>query len=104
MLRLVLRGLLGLCMAGCAATSPSVQAPITVEGEVVARGQEPFSALVLETAGRNFYVLVFAEAADRRALAAQAPLRLRITGEPFLDYWQGQPYAHLRVQRWEQLR
>ncbi|CAM3228004.1 hypothetical protein [Rhodothermus bifroesti] len=104
MLRLALAGFLGFWVMGCASTPLPAQAPITVEGEVVARGQEPFSALVLETAERNFYVLVFAKAADRQAVAVQAPLRLRITGEPFLDHWQGRPYAHLRVQHWERLR
>ncbi|MDQ7040064.1 MAG: hypothetical protein Q9M35_03900 [Rhodothermus sp.] len=89
---------------GCATQAPPAQAPIVVEGEVVSRGQAPFAALVLETAARNYYLLVFENEDDRRAVAAEAPVRLRVEGTPYLDRWQGIPYTHLRVHRWERLR
>jgi len=93
-----------LFMIGCATQPPPAQPPIVVEGEVVSRGQAPFAALVLETAAHNYYLMVFENEADRQAVAAEAPVRLRVEGTPYLDRWQGIPYTHLRVHRWERLR
>ncbi|SHK60571.1 hypothetical protein [Rhodothermus profundi] len=103
-MRYCIFGLGMLVLAGCATQSPPAQPPIVVEGEVVARGQAPFAELVLETAARNYYLLVFEREADRQAVAAEAPLWLRVEGTPYLDRWQGLPYTHLRVHRWERLR
>lgn len=96
--------LLVLLLMGCAQSLPPAQPPIVVEGEVIARGQAPFAALVLETPAHNHYLLVFENEVDRQAVAAEAPLRLRVEGTPYLYRWQGLPFTHLRVHRWERLR
>ena len=83
---------------GCAfPDTPPPDEPITVEGRVAVRGNEPFAAYVLRTDDRNAYVLTFESGADR----PQTPAHLRVTGTLYLDDWNGRPYAHLRVQAWE---
>lgn len=83
--------------AACAAPqATSTTDTITVEGTVTYRGNEPFSALVLETDQRNLYVLnVDDMQAD--AIASNTPMRVRATGTLYRDEWNGQPIAHLRV-------
>ena len=85
--------------AGCAGTNaPAADEPITVEGRVTVRGNEPFTAHVLQTDSRNAYVLTFEEGTD----VPPNPARLRATGTLYLAEWNGQSYAHLRVQSWEE--
>ena len=84
--------------AGCTGSNASSSdEPVTVEGRVTVRGNEPFTAYLLQTDSRNAYVLVFEEGPD----APQAPARLRVTGALYLADWNGQSYTHLRVQTWE---
>lgn len=88
------------CMApGCATQPPTVEV-VTVEGTVTVRGNEPFAAYILETESRNTYVLNFGDAG---AGALQTPARLRVTGTPYKADWNGRPYAHLRIEKWERI-
>lgn len=73
---------------------------ITVEGDVTARGNEPFSAYVLETDERNFYVL---ELPDELADDFATPARIRVTGRLYRGEWEGRPFAHIDVARYEPL-
>jgi len=86
-------------VSGCATTekTTSDENTITVEGMVTARGNEPFSAYVLETDSRNFYVLNLEEA-DRGGFST--PARIRATGSLYLTNWMGRPFTHLRVSTW----
>ena len=68
---------------------------ITVEGEASVRGHTPFTTIMLETSQRNLYVLVLDDA-ERQALEATLPARLRITGILTVDTWNGFRYAHLK--------
>ena len=99
-MRMLLCLLLGLSWLGCAGTTSGTNQltsddVITVEGQVSVRGNTPFTALMLETAQRNLYVLVMSEA-KRKALQPTLPGRFRITGAVYADDWNGRPYAHLR--------
>jgi hypothetical protein len=82
--------------AGCASTAGPAE--ISVEGTVTTRGNEPFTAYVLETEDQNAYVLVFEEAMPE---ALRTPVRMRVEGLAYSDSWEGQPYAHLRVRAYE---
>lgn len=61
------------------------------------RGNEPFTAVILETDQRTQYVLVLTPEM-RSALSAPAPVR--VTGRLFLGEWNGRPYAHIEVERY----
>ena len=95
---LVLLLVLTTLAAGCTGSdAASSDEPVSVEGRVTVRGNEPFTAYMLQTDNRNAYVLVFEEETE----TPQAPARLRVTGTLYLGDWNGQSYAHLRVQTWE---
>ncbi len=87
---------LATCLASCATDRVPEADTITVEGMVAVRGNEPFTAYVLETSDRNTYVLVFPE-------AVETPARLRVTGRLYLGEWEGQSYAHIEVHGYEEL-
>lgn len=80
------------------ASSSSIAGEIVVEGEVTARGQEPFVVQVLETDDRNAYVLVLDEAQRRQYTN---PARIRVAGVVYVAEWNGRPFTHLRVSRIE---
>ena len=84
-------------VAGCAATNPAASDRIIVEGHVSVRGNEPFTAVVLETDQRTRYLLVLTP--EMRS-ALSAPARIRVTGRLFLGEWNGRPYAHIEVERY----
>lgn len=67
-----------------------------MEGTVTYRGNEPFAALVLETDQRNLYLLNMADM-QTDAIAPSTPMRVRATGTLYIEEWNGQPFAHLRV-------
>lgn len=103
MLRLPVVFCCTLLLAACSARPAPDAAPdgaITVEGDVTARGNEPFVVYVLETPMRNSYVLTLTPAQEG---AFTSPARLRLTGTPYLDDWNNQPHAYLRVHTLEVL-
>ena len=67
---------------------------MTVEGTISVRGNEPFSAVVLQTASRNHYVLKMSP--EMRSRLVTPSLR-RVTGYLYLDKWNGRDFAHLDV-------
>lgn len=84
---------------GCASSGPATEpegTTIVVEGTLSMRGNEPFTALVLETAERNTYVLNVDDM-QQEVLDYGTPVRARVSGILYQDTWNGQPYAHLRV-------
>ena len=92
--------------ASCAASkSGKPDDLLTVEGWVSVRGHEPFTKLVLRTDQRNEYVLneEALAAEEQIELPSDEPAHLRVTGELYKDYWNGRPYAHLRVTSWERV-
>lgn len=90
-------------LATCAAPPRMEDAVITVEGSVSVRGNEPFTAVLMETDQGNSYVLVLDD--DQRTLLQDAaPGTFRVTGVLFKGTWNNQPYAHLRVQTWEEIQ
>lgn len=92
-----------LFLTGCAGSSSTTDAPITVAGIASVRGNEPFTAVVLETEQRNVYVLTLDDD-ERSRLQREAPLHVRVTGTVYKDTWGGRPLAHLRVQTWAPVR
>jgi hypothetical protein len=80
------------------ACSGSREAADTTEldGMITVRGNVPFNAPILETSGRNLYVLVLRE--DQLG-SLSTPGRYRIYGRIYLDKWNGKPYAHVDVRR-----
>lgn len=98
---------LGLCWLGCGggasgANQLTSEDVITIEGQITVRGNTPFTALMLETDQRNFYVVVLNEA-QRQTLQPTLPARFRITGAVYADDWNGQRFAHLRPIAMERL-
>lgn len=85
--------LLAGCAGGLAAGEQSTS--ITVAGRATVRGHEPFTAVVLETNQHNLYVLVLDEA-RWKATRAALPIRLRVTGVPYVGWWNNQRLAHIR--------
>jgi hypothetical protein len=75
---------------------------VTVVGQVVAVGSEPFTRLRLVQKGGGGYILQSDEA-ERIDLRRQGPTNVRIVGVSFVDVWQGQEVPHLRVIRWTSL-
>lgn len=72
---------------------------ITVEGQVVSVGSEPFTRLRLIEKGGGGYILQFGET-DPIKLRRQGLTEVRVVGVPFMDMWQGREIHHLRVVRW----
>ena len=88
--------ILAVCLqlfSGCAG-SDLYSEFMTVEGQISVRGNEPFTAVILYTAARNYYVLKLKEE-DRRELLT--PATYRVTGELYLGQWNGRNFAHLAV-------
>lgn len=86
-------------ISGCASAPHQATAEtITLEGEVMARGQAPFSEYVLETEAGNLYVLRFA---DEAGTSISTPSRMRVIGRLYSDDWDGRPFAHVQVEEWE---
>jgi hypothetical protein len=83
-----------LSLSACAAPRPA-EPPVTVEGRVAFRGNEPFAAAWLETDMQTYYVLVMDEATGATLLT---PARYRVTGRVYRDEWNGMPLAHLDVE------
>lgn len=82
-------------LAACTSTAPRTTADtITVEGQVSMRGNEPFTAYMLETANQNLYVLTFEEGQEQTFTTAA---RYRLTGTVSSAQWNGRPFAHLQV-------
>lgn len=82
-----------IAISGC--SIPKVaESTLTVEGVVAIRGNEPFTAIVLQTQSRNYYVLKLAPD-ERRDLIT--PARYRVRGRWYLDDWNGRNYTHIDV-------
>jgi hypothetical protein len=82
-------------LAGCAALyPPATPPPVTVQGQISARGSEPTGVWVLETASQSKYVLVFAE---RPTEGFSTVATYQVTGELFYTTADGWPWPHLRV-------
>lgn len=94
MLRLFFAGLLVLA-AGCATTAPMTQMT-TVEGQVTVVGSEPFTQVLLVTDDRHAYILT-GEGTPMTTVANNTPGRFEVTGEVYVDQWNGSRHAHLRV-------
>ena len=86
---------------GCQSTSIGTVERITVEGIITVRGNVPFTEIVLETAGHNYYVLEVSE--DQRA-ELMTPAKAVIDGRVFLGEWNGSPFAHLEDLSWRFIR
>lgn len=85
---------------GCAPRTHPPAEVITVEGSVSVWGAEPFTAQVLQTAGQNYYVLVF-DRGERPYFPIGKPFR--VTGRLYLDTWNTFRLAHLRVTEVEEV-
>lgn len=88
--------LLMVLVSSCSAPRAAFVDRITIEGMVSVRGNEPFTAVMLESEGHNLYVLRL-EPADRAALLT--PQRYRVTGILSVDEWNGVRLAFLDVER-----
>lgn len=86
-------------LTACASTTR--QAPsIAVEGEIWARGNAPFVRYVLTTDQQNHYVLNL-ESIEEQSL--ETPVRARVEGYVYVDQWNGDRFAHLRVSVLDQI-
>lgn len=79
---------------GCHAQRATVAESITVEGTVTVRGNEPFTAVLLETGNHNWYVL---DLTPEQRQALVNPSVQRATGVVYAGEWNSIPFAHLRV-------
>ncbi|MBO6574906.1 MAG: hypothetical protein JJ896_05815 [Rhodothermales bacterium] len=80
---------------GCASqeTVATVQ-EIEVEGTVTVRGNEPFTAVILETPEGNWYKL---ELTTEQRSGMVNPSVQRVRGTVSLGDWNGRPFAVLTV-------
>ena len=83
-----------LLLAGCTSTALPPTDVITVEGRISSRGNEPFTALMLTTPQRNYYVLTFGD--DERPTFSVSRT-YRVTGHLYEGDWNSYAFAHLRV-------
>lgn len=84
------------CTSSAPATSTTDADTITVEGTITLRGNEPFTAYMLETEDRNSYVLNLEDLPEEEQ-SMTTPLTARVTGTLYADAWGDRTYAHLRV-------
>jgi hypothetical protein len=80
-------------VSSCAPAPYRVE-PMTVEGTISVQGNEPFTAVILQTSERNYYVLSLSP--EMRARLS-APTIRKVTGYLYLDQWNGKDFAHLDV-------
>lgn len=78
------------------------QDTVTVEGEVVTVGHEPFTRQKVIQKGGGGYLLEFS-GKQKIKLSRQGPTRVRVTGVPYQEVWQGKESSFLRVTDWEYL-
>ena len=71
-----------------------------MDGRVTVRGNEPFTAVILETESGNWYKLDLTPA-QRTGLAN--PSWQKVVGEVYLGDWNGRPFATLRVRSLERM-
>ena len=67
---------------------------VTVNGLVQVMGNEPFTAVILQTTSSNSYILKMSNELRQSFLT---PARLRVVGRVYLDDWNGKPWAHIEV-------
>ena len=72
---------------------------VTVAGQVVSVGSDPFTRLRLVEKGGGGYILNF-ENTDPIKLRRQGPTEVRVVGIPYRDMWQGREVRYLRVIEW----
>ncbi len=89
---LALVGVSGM-LSGCSVPPEKIEV-ISLEGLITVRGNVPFNAAILETDGRNYYVL---KLTTEQQSMLMTPARYRVTGRLYLDEWNGKPFAHLEV-------
>lgn len=83
-----------LLLVSACRTSSLTPAPLVVEGTITVRGNEPFSAVILQTSDRNHYILKMSTAMRKRLIT---PAYRRVTGRLYLEQWNGRDFAHLEV-------
>lgn len=81
---------------------PAADNTVTVEGVVTVRGNEPFTAYMLETSEGNLYILELQESMSADLVT---PSRLSVTGRMAEGERSGapSPYAHIEVDEWTHL-
>lgn len=83
-----------LVLTGCTSTRTGETEMITVEGTVTVRGNEPFTAVFLQTKEDNWYILDLTQ--DQRNGLVNPSIQ-RAIGAVYLGDWNGTPFTHLRV-------
>ena len=83
----------GSALFGCSVPAEKMEI-LSLEGLITVRGNVPFNAAILETDGRNYYVLKLTPEQESRLMT---PERYRVTGRLYLDEWNGRSFAHLEV-------
>lgn len=86
-----------LLVSACAGTGVMPEV-LDVEGTITVNGNEPFTAVILRTPSRNYYILKMSTEM-RQALIT--PAYRRVIGRLYLDEWNGRDFAHLDVHRME---
>jgi hypothetical protein len=95
-----LAGVLLLGTEGCDGNRSASSETVTIEGVATARGNEPFSAYVLEAEDGSMYIL---NIPDSIRTDFYTPSRLTVTGRLYEDEWNGSPFAHIEVAEWAHL-
>ena len=98
-------GVLVLIVSACASGSSTTEQglatqTLVVEGMITVRGNEPFTAVILQTANRNHYLLKMSSEMRNKFLT---PAFRRVTGRLYLGQWNGRDYAHLEVYQMEEI-
>ncbi|MFT5142791.1 MAG: hypothetical protein ACI80V_000443 [Rhodothermales bacterium] len=81
-------------LAGCMSPRATGSTAFEIEGRVTVRGNEPFTAVILETEQGNWYVL---ELTPEQRTGLVNPSMQRVFGELYRGDWNGRPFATIRV-------
>ncbi|MFT4605771.1 MAG: hypothetical protein ACI9W4_002515 [Rhodothermales bacterium] len=83
-----------LMQTGCSSSRTAEKDLTEVQGTVTVRGNEPFTAVMLQTIEDNWYIL---DLTPEQRSGLVNPSVQRVRGRVSLGDWNGQPFTHLKV-------
>lgn len=83
-----------LIQTGCSSSRTAEMDLAEVQGTVTVRGNEPFTAVMLQTMEDNWYIL---DLTPEQRSGLVNPSVQRVRGQIFLGDWNGRPFTHLKV-------
>ncbi len=85
---------------GCSSSRTAEMDLTEVEGTVTVRGNEPFTAVMLQTNEDNWYIL---DLTPEQRSGLVNPSVQRVRGSVYLGDWNGRPFTHMKVAQIERV-